>query len=203
MQQIVLAAGVTVFAFTDMILHNRRKRAAFYKEQHAIYQARVVSAIEIEKAGLPLDEDQILVLARERAKVQAEQRKKEQGWLKGLTSILTGGLRKDMEPIVVPSEGQILERLGVNSVGVLEASEGKAKVNDRGEIEGVEETDLVKAVRRKRQEMGLEERMEPAIIPAVATEEQRGGMLDRIGEQAVSDATAKSSPLGGWLSWGK
>ncbi len=191
---------MTAFAVTDMILHNRRKRAAFYKEQHAIYQARVVSAIEIEKAGLPLDEHQVLVLARERAKVQAEERKKEQGWLKGLTTMLTGGLKKDMEPIVVPSESQMLQKLGVNSIGVLEASEGKAKVNKRGEIEGVEETDLVRAVRRKRQEMGLEERKEPAET-AVDSEGRKLGMLDRIGERAMSDATGKSSPPSEWLSW--
>ena len=185
-----------------MILHNRRKRAAFYDKQHAIYQTRVVAAIETEKAGLPLDEDQVLVLARERARVQAEERKKEQGWLKGLATMVTGGPKKNMEPVVVPSEGEMLEKLGINSVEILEASAGKAKVNQRGEIEGVEETDLIKAVRQKRQEMGLGETMGRADI-TVAAEERRGGMLDRIGEQVVSDASAKSNSLGRWLKLSK
>lgn len=185
-----------------MILHNRRKRAAFYKEQHAIYQARVVSAIEIERAGLPLDEDQVLVLARERAKVQAEERKKEQGWLKGVAARFTGASKKDMDQLVVPSESQMLEKLGVSSVGVLEASEGKARVNARGEVEGVEDTDLARAVRQKRRELGLEESTEPT-KRVVAAEERHGGMLDRIGERVIADATTKSNSPGGWLSWGK
>ena len=192
-----------MFTFTDMIIHNRRKRAAFTQEQHAIYQARVVAAIEIEKAGLPLDEDSLLVLARERAKLQAEERKKEQGWLKGLGARMTGSFKKDMEPIVVPTEGQMLEKLGVNNFGVLEASEGKAKVNDRGEIEGAEESELAKAVKLKRQEMGLEESMRPAELTG-ATESGRGGMLDRMGERAIADVTAnKSKPRSSWLNWGK
>ena len=206
--QIVLAAGVTAFAVTDMILHNRQKRTAFLNAQHTIYQARVVAAIETEKAGLPLDEHQILVLARERAKVQAEERKKEQGWLKRLTEQFTGGLKKDMEPIVVPSEGDMLEKMGVNSVGVLEASERKAKVNAKGEIEGLEESDLFKAVRQKRVEMGLEEeirpeeKMGPAEITSTANE-RRGGMLDRLGEQSASHDGATTSKSSGWLSWGR
>ena len=185
-----------------MILHNRQKRTAFLNEQHAIYQARVVAAIETEKAGFPLDEHQVLVLARERAKVRAEERRKEQGWLNRLTEMFTGGLKKDMESIVVPSEGDMLEKMGVNSVGILEASEGKAKVNTKGEIQGLEESDLVKAVRQKRVEMGLEENMAPAEITSAA-KERKGGMLDHMGEQPVSDTSAAKSKISGWIPWAK
>ena len=185
-----------------MILHNRRKRNAFYAEQHTIYQTRLVAAIETEKAGLPLDEDQTLIMARERAKVDAAERKHEKSFLSGLTGMFTGGLKKDMEePIVVPSESAMLERMGVSSVGVLEASDGKVRVNETGDVEGVEQTGLAKAVKQKREEMGLEERMGPAEIRSTA-QERRGGMLDRIGEQTASGASSKGSSLGGWLSWG-
>lgn len=144
-------------------------------------------------------------MARERAKLLAEERKKEQGWWKWLGGKLDdffiGELRITPDPIIVPTEKEMLEKMGVDSVAVLVASEGKATLNARGEVEGVEETDLVKAIRRKRVEMGLEE-MGPAEI-TTAAKEREGGMLDRIAEKALSDASATTTKSSGWLNWGK
>ena len=80
-----------------MIMHNRRKRTAFYAEQHALYTQRLVAAIETEKAGIPLTPDQVLVLNRERAKIQAEERKKEASWGRKVRNIFMGGMKKDMD----------------------------------------------------------------------------------------------------------
>lgn len=186
----MIAAGVTTFALTDMILHNRRKRNAFYAEQHTIYANRLVAAIEMEKAGVPLDDDSLLILSRERAKVQAEERKKKTGIWMSVKGLLTGGLKKTMnddeEVIAVPSEAEILGKIGVNSVGVLEAVEGKAKADVRGQVEGAEQGGLARTIESKKRELGFADQMGPTDIRTIA-EERRGGMLDRLGKQTTVD----------------
>lgn len=202
----VVMFGVTGFALVDMVLHNRKKRAAFLDAQHEIYQARLITAIETEKAGLPLEEHQILVLARERAKVKAEERKKTLSLWKRLQVAFTVNLDK-VDSIVVPSEKEMLEKMGVSSSGILEASLGKATVNPRGEVEGLEETELMKAVRQKREEMGLAEKgvgettVYTEILPTARREE--GGMLDHLGKSSSSDGNAVSGTLSSWLPWSK
>ncbi len=187
----VIAACVTGFALTDMIVHNRSKRAAFYAEQHSLYATRVMEAIEAEKAGQTLDDDQKLVMNRERARVRAEELKKERSWGKRAKGWLFGGLKKGDEEegkteMVVPSEGEVLSLIGVRESDVLERTrrEGEEKGEERrdghGILEAVEE-------QRREGERLLEERG------------LRGGPLDRVAEEAVE----KVKGSGGWMSWGK
>ena len=172
---------------TDMILHNRRKRSAFFAEQHSLYATRVLEAIAAEKAGRELDDDQKLVLSRERVRVEAEEKKKERKWGRRVTGWLMGGLKGDMEEegkeVAVPSEGEVLALIGVREGDVLERT--------RGEREGGEGSGLLEAVREKRREVegGVE----------VEVEGSRGGPLDRVAEEAVEKVKSK----GGWMSWGK
>lgn len=125
-----------------MVLHNRRKRNAFYTEQHKIYSTRLIAAIETEKAGIPLAEDQLLILSREKKKIEAEEQKKALGYWGRAKRAVVGGLSMNMdgrqEQIIVPSEGEVLAKIGVSNVGVLEAIDGKAKMNQRGELQGVQ-----------------------------------------------------------------
>ena len=122
-----------------MILHNRRKKNAFFDEQHKIYSTRLIAAIETQKAGIPLSQDQLLILSREKTKFDAEEERKQLGvWARTVRAVkggMTMGRRTDQ--IVVPSEAETLAKIGVSDVGVLEAVDGKANVNQKGEITGV------------------------------------------------------------------
>lgn len=204
-----------------MILHNRRKRTAFYNEQHALYSQRLIEAIETEKSGLPLDEDQTLILNRERARVQAEEAKKERTWRKRIRGVFVGGLKRDDDDDVVeegrvaeggasavPSEGDILQKIGVQQTTILERAALADKEGGRVETAGLaggrdegrgDGSGVLQAVRDKRKEG--ERAMEAAGV--------RGGPLDRTAEGAVRDVAGKMQAAeekvgsrGGWSWWG-
>lgn len=202
-----------------MILHNRRKRAAFYAEQHNIYGQRLLEAIETEKAGLPLDEDQTIVLNRERARVQAEEVARQRTWGKSIRELLVGGLKTDKEEqgaaaaaeravAVVPSEGEILQRLGIDSTAILERAAAGSKTtgfdNSREVEEGTEKGNgsrILHAVAEKKDKRGQGER--------VGTE-AAGGPLDQVAEGAAQAVEATihapeekvgSTSNSSWTSW--
>lgn len=195
-----------------MILHNRRKRSAFYTEQRSLYATRLLDAIETERAGLPLDEDQTLVLNRERARVQAEEAKKERSWGKSIKEIFVGGLKEEegVELPVVPTEAEILEKIGVSQARVLEAADGLSE----GELDGAQGAGEVDGPQREDENDGLrlgestitgggilqavdEDRREGERV--MEANGARGGPLDQVAEQAVEKAETK----GGWMSWGR
>ena len=196
-----------------MILHNRRKRAAFYDEQHRLYYQRVLEAIEAEKSGIPLDEDQRTVLNRERAKVQAEERARETTWGKRIKGVFMGGLKRDEESggeqqvvVAVPSEGEILQKIGVDQLAILERA-GQAQRDPRPKTadsasnaeEGTRDgSGILRAVAEKRRDR--ETAMEAAGV--------KGGPLDRMAEGAVqavggkihaAEETVRSRA--GWSTW--
>ena len=70
-----------------MILYNRRKRRAFFAEQNALQQAKLVEAKEILARNGELDDDQRLLLNRERIALEAERERRER---KGIWDIIKG-----------------------------------------------------------------------------------------------------------------
>ena len=190
----VVVTAVGGFALTDMILHNRRKRSAFYAEQHAIYSQRLIEAIETEKSGMPLDEDQTLILNRERARVQAEEAAKERSWGKRIKGVFIGDLKTDeegatAENVVVSSEGEILQKLGVDQMSILERAtqtdrDSGVNITDSGNIREEGRRDgsrILQAVAEKRREG--ERAMKAAGV--------RGGPLDQMAEEAVQAVGGK------------
>jgi len=205
----VIAAGITTFALTDMMLINRRKRSAFNAEQRSLYATRLLGAIETERAGLPLDDDQTLILNRERARVQAEERKKQRPWGKLIMGILTGGLKAEegVEVAVVPTEAEILEKIGVTQANILESADGLRKgelsLEGAGQVEEVVGGDDELRLGESRIEGGgvlqaVEEKRREGerALEAVGVE---GGMLDRVAEQAVEKAKGKGD--WNWFNW--
>lgn len=206
----VVTAVIGGISVTDMILHNRRKRAAFYDEQHRLYYQRVLEAIEAEKSGIPLDEDQRTVLNRERAKVQAEERAKESTWGKRIKGVFMGGLKQDEESggeqhivVAVPSEGEILQKIGVDQMAILERAGREsrpqiaesANVGDEGGRDG---TGILQAVAEKRRDAEI----------AMDAAGAKGGPLDRMAEGAVQAVGGKIHAVeetvrsrGGWSTW--
>lgn len=195
-----------------MILHNRRKRSAFYAEQRSLYAARVVEAIETERAGLPLDEDLTLVMNRERARVQAEEAKKERGWGKSIKGILMGGLKEEegVELPGVPTEAEILESIGVSQAKVLEAADGLREgalggaqgVGENEGAQGADDTDGLRLGESTIAGGGILQTVEEGRREGEKMMEAngaRGGPLDQVAEQAVEKAKTK----GGWMNWGR
>lgn len=199
---IVIAAGVTTFTLTDMVLHNRRKRHAFYDEQHNIYNARLTAAIETEKAGIPLAEDQVVILSRERARVAKEEQRKALGMWGRTKQALLGGLKSDMGPeydrITVPSEAEVLDKIGLSSTGVLEATDGIAKVNKKGELEGLRPLGIVDQAIDNRRKSEAQRDAQPSENQGAAGS-AIGGTVDRLAEEAVADAKQASKS---WFGWG-
>ena len=193
-------------------MHNRRKRTAFYNEQHALYAQRLIEAIETEKLGLPLEEDQTLILNRERARVQAEEAAKERTWRKRIKEVFVGGLKNEeegstAEKIVVPSEGEILQKMGVDQISILERAEKNSGVqptdfpdssNNSREDGRRDGTGILQAVAEKRREG--ERVMESAGL--------KGGPLDQMAEGAVQAVEGKlhaveekAGSRRGWSDW--
>lgn len=85
-----------------MIIWNRRKNRQYVKDQAVLYQEAVTNAIEAESSGKELNEEQRLILGRERVRFEeqeaAERRKKESWWItKWLFSGLKMGDENDEE----------------------------------------------------------------------------------------------------------
>lgn len=207
----IVAVFITGISLTDMIMHNRRKRTAFYNEQHALYAQRLIEAIDTEKSGLPLDEDQTLILNRERARVQAEEAAKERTWRKRIKGVFIGDLKNEdegatAEKVAVPSEGEILQQMGVDQTSILERADKVSGVKttdstdsgssrEEGRRDG---TGILQAVAEKRREG--ERAMEAAGL--------RGGPLDQMAEGAVQAVGGKihvvEEKVGsrrGWSDW--
>lgn len=77
-----MAGVVTIFALGDMIVYNRKKRASFFREQKELHTAALAEALEARKRGTA-DDDQLLLLNRERAAHEAEEARKNK---KGVTA---------------------------------------------------------------------------------------------------------------------
>lgn len=94
-----------------MIVWNRRKRRQYVKDQALLYQEGVTNAIEAESSGKELNEEQRLILGRERVRFEeqeaAERRKKERWWI---TKWLLSGLKMGDE-----NDEEGAPRVGINS----------------------------------------------------------------------------------------
>ncbi|KAL8792838.1 MAG: hypothetical protein Q9195_004567 [Heterodermia aff. obscurata] len=212
-QGTVVSFVVTSYTLTDMVIYNRRKRKAWMKDQIRIKEELVMAAIENEKAGHPLTGDQELALNNERARFQAEERRKAKGGIiKRLTTPFTGlfaGMRS--------SESGEEEALGDGDErdGLFD------RVGQRlYEIEEEVVDGLQKGVRRA--EWGLKETVagnlstggkqaEQGVLAAVheagqeAKEKSREGPLEQMAENEnmVENGKAENveNPKRGWFGW--
>ncbi len=78
-----------------MIIYNRRKRNEYYAEQTALLQSKLSAAITAERTGQPLDDEQVLVLNRERVRLEGEDRKKKKKEEGSWSKWLFGGLKAE------------------------------------------------------------------------------------------------------------
>lgn len=201
-----------------MVVYNRRKRNAWMADQVRHNEELVTGAIANEKAGLPLTEDQELALNNERARFEAEERRKAGGigrWLLTPFEGLVGGLRssESQEDEDVKDErreggGGIVDRVGQRVYEVEEEMvDGLQKIE--GEVaHGVRraERNLKEAVAGNLSSGGKQ--AEGGVLATVheakreASGRPRGGPLDQMAEQAVESGKKKVEKVkGGWGSW--
>ncbi|MCJ1392175.1 hypothetical protein MMC18_005042 [Xylographa bjoerkii] len=179
----VLAGGVATFALGDMIVYNRRKRKSFFAEQHMLLEQRLAEARQAAANGTA-DDDQMLLINRERAAEEAEEaRKARKGPLNALTGLFsTKGLKEE-------DRGSGLDVLGEE--GLRKMSEENSIIEPAGEArmqdQEVPRGGILQAVDEKRRE-GEQKLVEKGV---------KGGPLDQMAEQATEAAKSK----GGWTSW--
>ncbi|KAF2769574.1 hypothetical protein EJ03DRAFT_327179 [Teratosphaeria nubilosa] len=175
----VVSGAVATAGITDMILHNRRRKSEWLAEQ----QAKTARDLAIAKRDLAADtanEDQILLINRERAAMEADlARQNKPGMFKRMTNSLFGGLEKEerrdgpVSAVAAQAESAVQ--------GVREQILGQD--HDRSVVQAVGE----KMESNRRQAEKLYETAQPL-----------GGPLDR---QAAEATTAVSQAGRSWTSW--
>ncbi|KAF2813861.1 uncharacterized protein BDZ99DRAFT_409985 [Mytilinidion resinicola] len=130
------AAGlVTVFSLGDMIVYNRRKKREFFAEQQAKH-AKELGMARIAAAEGSADENQILLLNRERAAEEAEVAKQNRkGFFKSTLQYLYGNpeQQKEAEQNAAKTPSELVEGLReevhekTGNLGIMKAVEESRK----------------------------------------------------------------------------
>lgn len=176
---------VCVYALSDMMIYNRKKRAQFFSEQQAQHMNALHSAQMAQQHGTATEE-QVALIETERAQAQAyADAEKAKAARKGIfgrsKDWLFSGLKQDEE--VLAEGGKKVEEV-VKDVG------GEAK-----EVVGANGSRILKAVEEKKE--GVREKIEGA-WEREKNAERTGGPFDRIGTGAAEEPAPKS---GGWTSF--
>lgn len=174
----IAVSGIfATFAIGDMLIHNRRKRNEWLVEQQRKTAIDVAEARRLESAGMELDEDQILLLNRERAAAESEAaRKAKKGVFTKAKESLFGGLSEEEErggkigAAARAAQDQVQDSLPGHSQGL-------------GIVQAVED----KIDSHRRQGELVEEVVHPF-----------GGPLDR---QAAASTEALSTQSKRWTGW--
>ena len=173
-----------------MVIHNRQQRALYLAAQSTLYDQTLASAIEAERSGTPLTEEEQNVLNRERMVLKAEAEKEgraKKGW--GVSAALFGG--KDMGAEEEEEAGEKGEEVwgdaeGESLKGVVERDGVMAAVRDVAGTRG----GVMAAVEEKRREGE-----KPIEDVAAFGGRPAGGPLDGMAEGAADKAKS------GWGSW--
>jgi hypothetical protein len=158
----VIAGGVTVYALTDMMVYNRRKRAQFYEEQKALKESAIYSARLAISSGVATEE-QINFINMEdehqgRLDAAAKAKAANKGIFKRGSEWLFSGLKKE-------EEGE--------DVGSSERRLGYEALSEEDDTLGERESDIVRAIEEKK--MAISQKAKHAF--AEEKERQRTGFV--------------------------
>jgi len=90
----VIASGVAVFALSDMIVYNRRRRNEYYKLQ-VEHRQTVLEAAKAAEADGTATTIQLELLKFEKERLEQEKERKSKGWFTIIREELIGGLQKE------------------------------------------------------------------------------------------------------------
>lgn len=208
-----------------MIIYNRRKRDAWMADQVRHNEELITAAIANEKAGLPLTEDQQLALNNERARFEAEERRKAKGgvvrWLLTPFEGLVRGLKssedeegKEEEEVMLGNERRAGEGGGmVARVGQKVFEVEEEMVDGLQKVEGEVAHGVRRAERNLKEAVGGNlssggKQAKEGVLAAVheaereASGQPRAGPLDQMAERAVETGKDKvEKAKGGWGNW--
>jgi len=165
-----VAGSVTVFSLGDMIVYNRWKKREYFAEQQAKHAADLATARMAAESG-SADENQILLLNRERAAQEAEVAKKNRkGIFKSTLQYLYGNPEEKEAAAAAAAKtpSELVEGL---------KEEASEKASNLGIMKAVEESRKLQA-------------------PSPA----KGGPLDQLAENAASSATASTKGWTSWIT---
>ncbi|KAL8658560.1 MAG: hypothetical protein Q9202_007527 [Teloschistes flavicans] len=217
----VLCFAVGGFATVDMILYNRRQKRLFYAVQTSIYNETLMAAIEAEKAGRELTEDERGAINRERMVLKAEQEKADRSrrrWeMLGVGSVREGVKRFFVGGLGMGDEEQEEGReVGEGTMAAVTAgadAQGKSAAVVGKVDEVVSPSRVMQALHEQQQQQRKTAEDNkvpvgnvPAPAPATTAISIQGGIFDTLadniaeaGKQEVEKV--KSGGGGGWRSW--
>ncbi|KAF2431264.1 hypothetical protein EJ08DRAFT_611127 [Tothia fuscella] len=178
-------AGVVVaISLGDMMVHNRRKRNEWFNVQQELHR-RDLEAANLALAAGTANEDQMLLINRERAREEAEREKLAK---KGVFARAKDALFQGMDKEEVPGG-----TLGVVPVASRESRQGNT---GEGVLKAVEDT-----VRQGKEKLREEKERLSTATEAWDSKHARpvvGGQLDQMGEKT---AIAVSGSTKSWTDW--
>lgn len=154
-----------------MIIYNRRKKEAYFREQTALRERNIIEARKAAATGTA-DEDQVLLLNQEQAKeIYLEAQKEKKGVLSPVTDFFsTKGLKEE--------DSSDLSKVG------------KARADDASAATRAPAGDVLRAVEEKRR-TGEKELQARGI---------KGGSLDRTAEVAAEKAAQTGGGWTSWMN---
>jgi hypothetical protein len=181
----VIAGGVTVYTFGDMMVYNRRKRAQFFEEQKALKESAIRSAHLAIASGVATEEQIDFIRREEEHNAQLDAAAKAKAAKRGIfkrgKDWLFSGLKNEEE-----GEG----------VGTSERRLGYEALSEEDDSLGERESDIVRAIEEKKMAITVKAKQ------AFAEEKERQrirGPLDRLGTETKGNEERPNS--GGWTSW--
>jgi len=170
--RLVLAGGVTLFALSDMMLYNRRRRNEYYKLQMEHREA-VLAAAKAAQAEGTATPTQLRFLRADQEQREQEKERKAKGWFTKVREELMGGLQKE------DIKG------GTMGIGVNGARDQAETQRDVGVVLAV--GDVMDSAKE-------------AITRDVPTMPMAGGPLDQHAAKAVQDAEKATKSWWSWVT---
>ncbi|OCK83355.1 hypothetical protein K432DRAFT_322477, partial [Lepidopterella palustris CBS 459.81] len=170
-----VAGLVTLFSLGDMIVYNRRKRREFYAEAAKKHEEELALA-RIALGRGTADENQMLLLNRERAVEESLQAKKGKGFFKETLGFIYGK----------PEDEEAKKQKTT-----AEGGETSKEITKRKAQEAREGLEILKAVEESRRDV------KPA-QSSIQASTTAGGPLDRIADEATTSASKNAKS---WTSW--
>ncbi|KAG9233869.1 cytochrome oxidase c assembly-domain-containing protein [Amylocarpus encephaloides] len=183
-----VAGGVTVYAFGDMMIYNRRKRAEFFAQQKAMHARAIETATKAIDSGTATQSQLDFMQREAEHDAQVAAAKAAKAAKRGIFGSAKDWLFSDLKK---EEEG--------NDVGTSERRFGYEGSNEEDDSLGVRESDIVRAIEDKK--LGLAAKAKKA-FEEEKERERKGGPLDRLGTEPNPPADEDEKPKSrGWTSF--
>ena len=191
------------YALIDQMIYNRRKRRQWLKDQTLAYQKGVTDAIEAERSGKELNEEQRLILGRERVRLEeeeaAERRKKERWWFtKWLLEGLSMGDEDEADNTAEAGTASGEIRTRGDSAG--NATQVLARINPTEDENQIAQSPILSAVQRQESPSQSQSQSQLPSQPSAELELPPSPGTETTPTSESSPVAQPSSPKRSWWS---